>query len=278
VEALITSGEDLVDNFVKISYSLKNILERVDRGEGLLGELTTTPETKQRLTDTLLTTLNKTNAALAHIESGKGVMGKLIYDDAYGERLTRSIGDAAASLQSVTAQLQTGFETRSGAVPALFVDPEGKQRVFELVDNLRTASSNLAEFTETMQTGEGLIPRLMTDREYADQALTEFTLLVTQLNETVRKINSGEGTAGKLIADPSVYEAINDILIGINESSLLRWMIRNRQQAGIERRVEEMQQAPPAPPVTTTTPVTTPAPVTTDTTGTPPPEDDLPDE
>ena len=41
VDQLISSGEDLVDNFVQISYSLKNILGRVDRGEGLIGELTT---------------------------------------------------------------------------------------------------------------------------------------------------------------------------------------------------------------------------------------------
>src|SRR5687768_7293498 len=83
VDQLISSGEDLVDNFVQISYSLKNILGRVDRGEGLIGELTSQPETRQRLTDTVLMTLNKTNAALAHIESGKGVLGKLIYDDTY---------------------------------------------------------------------------------------------------------------------------------------------------------------------------------------------------
>src|SRR5258708_29771590 len=85
VDQLISSGEDLVDNLVQISYSLKNVLARVDRGEGLLGELTTSPETKERLTETLLTTLNKTNSVLAHIESGKGVIGKMIYDDAYDE-------------------------------------------------------------------------------------------------------------------------------------------------------------------------------------------------
>jgi len=32
VDQLISSGEDLVDNFVQISYSLKNVLGRVDRG------------------------------------------------------------------------------------------------------------------------------------------------------------------------------------------------------------------------------------------------------
>ena len=84
--------------------------------------------------------------------------------------------------------------------------------------------------------------------QYGDQALSEFTLLVQQLNETVRKINNGEGTAGKLIADPSVYESINDILIGINESKLLRWLIRNRQQSGIEKRYDEQKTGAPVIP------------------------------
>src|SRR3954466_10021123 len=106
VDQLISSGEDLVDNLVQISYSLKNVLNRVDRGEGLLGELTSTPETKQRLTDTLLTTLNKTNAALEHIESGKGLIGKMIYDDAYGDQLAGSLAQTAANLQTLVNDVQ----------------------------------------------------------------------------------------------------------------------------------------------------------------------------
>lgn len=255
VDQLISSGEDLVDNLVQISYSMKNILARVDRGEGLLGEITTSPETKQRITDTVLTTLNKTNAALAHMESGRGVMGKLIYDDKYAEQLTASITDATGSLQSVAVTVQRSLESGEGMVPALLNDPEGKRRVYELVDNLRTTSSNLATFTSSMQTGQGLVPRLMNDKAYGDQALGEFTTLVTQLNETVRKINGGEGTAGKLISDPSLYESVNDILIGINESKLLRWLIRNRQQSGIEKRVDTVKTTPNVPPPPVMTPV-----------------------
>ncbi|HET7434094.1 MAG TPA: MlaD family protein [Thermoanaerobaculia bacterium] len=286
VESLITSGEDLVDNFVQISYSLKSILARVDRGEGLIGEMTTAPETKQRLTDTLLTTLNKTNAALSHIESGKGLVGKLVYDDKYGEQLSASLASAAQSLAALTGDVQQSLATNQGLVSTLLKDPEGKRRITELIENLRMTSQNLSTFTGSLQTGQGLLPRLLNDKEYGDQALGEFTSLIQQLNGVVSKINNGQGTAGRLITDPTVYESINDILIGINESKLLRWLIRNRQQAGIEKRVDEQSKQPavslPAPPpvvdtvpvpdtssdsVTTTT-TTEPPPPTTDTTAT----------
>lgn len=274
VDALISSGEDLVDNFVQISYSLKNILGRVDRGEGLIGELTTSPETKQRLTDTFLLTLNKTNAALAHMESGRGVAGKLIYDDKFADQLTTSLLGSAQSLQTVAANIQKGLETGNGLLPALIHDPEGKKKVYDLVDNLRTTSANLATFSTSLQTGQGLVPRLINDKAYGDQALGEFTGLVHQLNDTVAKLNNGQGTAGKMLTDPSVYESINDILIGINESKLLRWLIRNRQQSGIQKRYNEEQKTAPAtteppppavapvapPPVTTTTTTTSTAP------------------
>ena len=278
VDQLISSGEDLVDNLVQISYSMKNILARVDRGEGLIGELTSSPETKQRLTDTLLTTLNKTNAALTHIESGRGVVGKFIYDDKYAEQLSASINGAAASIQSIASNVQRGFESGNGMIPALLNDPEGKKRVMDLVENLRVTSANLAAFSNSLQTGQGILPRMLNDKAYSDQALTEFQLLLQQLNETVRKINNGEGTAGKIIADPSIYESVNDILIGINESKLLRWLIRNRQQTGINKRVQDQQpqKGPvptPAPAVQTApvqTPPVAPAATTTSTQNAPP--------
>jgi phospholipid/cholesterol/gamma-HCH transport system substrate-binding protein len=236
VDALISSGEGLVDNFVQISYSLKKILARVDAGEGLLGELTTQPATKQRLTDTLLTTMNKTNDVLDHIRTGRGLVGKLVYDEQYSQQLTGSLQASAQSMQSIMSNLQHGFENGDGMLPALLSDPRGKKSVLELVENLRITSANVATLTDSMKTGQGLVPRLMNDKAYADSTLAEFRVLVGRLNDTARKLNEGEGTAGRLIADPSVYESINDILIGINESKLLRWMVRNRQAAGIETR------------------------------------------
>jgi phospholipid/cholesterol/gamma-HCH transport system substrate-binding protein len=270
VDQLISSGEDLVDNFVQISYSLKNVLNRVDRGEGILGEITSAPETKQRLTETLLTTLNKTNAILGHVESGKGVVGKLVYDDKYAETLTASLTSSAQSLQAITGNVQRSFESGSGTLPALLNDPEGKKRVTDLLTNLQTTSANLATFSASLKDGQGLVPRLLNDKEYGDQALAQFSGLVMQLNEAVKKINAGEGTAGKIINDPTVYESINDILIGINESKMLRWLIRSRQEKGIEKRYRNEQKTSPTPvpiPAPATQPPPPPiAPIASDTT------------
>jgi hypothetical protein len=55
-----------------------------------------------------------------------------------------------------------------------------------------------------------------------------------------------------MISDPSVYESVNDILIGINESRLLRWLIRNRQGTGIQKRYDERKKNEPPATVTPT--------------------------
>ncbi|HUP65836.1 MAG TPA: MlaD family protein [Thermoanaerobaculia bacterium] len=250
VDALIASGENLVDNFVQISHSLKNVLSRVDRGEGLLGELTTDPEGKQRITDTLMQTLNRTNSVLNQVQSGRGVMGRLLYDDAYAAELTASINDSARSMRAVLSELQTSLESGEGVIPALLNDPAGRERVDQLVENLRLSSENLRLFSEGLRTGEGLVPRLVNDREYGDEVLEEFRGLIARLSEIARKIEEGEGTAGRLISDPSMYEAVNDILIGINESRMLRYLIRNRQAAGIEQRYDAAVEVEESEPVT----------------------------
>jgi len=255
VDAIIASGGDLVDNFVEISYSLKTILARINKGEGLIGELTTQPESKQRLTDVVLAALNRTNDILSQVQKGEGVVGKFVYDEGYGRDLAESVKQSAGSLQAILQSLQGGVEKGEGALPALLNDPVSRDKVILIIDNLQTTSENLALFSKAFSEGEGLVPRLLQDKQYGDETLGEFQGLVARLNAVARKLDEGEGTAGRLISDPGVYESINDILIGINESRLLRYMIRNRQQKGIEKRYEaEDPSKTPALPDTTTQP------------------------
>jgi len=110
------------------------------------------------------------------------------------------------------------------------------------VANLDEASKNLAELSKGF-TGEGLIPRLVNDEEYASKTLVEFQQLTERLNEVSRQLAEGDGTAGRIIQDPAIYESINDILIGINESAMLRWLVKRSQSKGIEKRYEAEQKS-----------------------------------
>ena len=84
--------------------------------------------------------------------------------------------------------------------------------------------------------------RLITDEEYAERILSRLDSVLGNLDDISTKIGKGDGTVARLINEPELYEALNDIVVGINESRMLRWLIRNRQKAGIEKRYDEAQE------------------------------------
>ena len=86
--------------------------------------------------------------------------------------------------------------------------------------------------------GSGLLPKLVRDEEFAKELMKDLSRISRSLASVAEKLDRGDGTAGKLVNDPSVYEAIDDILVGVNESKFLRWLVRNRQRSGIETRYD----------------------------------------
>jgi len=67
VDELFASGEDTMNNIVEISSSLKKILARMERGEGLLGELTSDSPTGLRLKQSLIGTSESLERIAAQI-------------------------------------------------------------------------------------------------------------------------------------------------------------------------------------------------------------------
>ena len=85
---------------------------------------------------------------------------------------------------------------------------------------------------------------------YGRKVTADLSALVEQLNELSQRLAHGDGTAAKLINDPQIYDAVNDIVVGVEESKLLRWLLRNRQKAGIKKRYDDAQATPSAVPPT----------------------------
>jgi phospholipid/cholesterol/gamma-HCH transport system substrate-binding protein len=244
VDKLIASGEDVMDNVVEISASLSEILARMERGEGLLGDLTMDSPSGRRLRESLVGASEGLERIAQKVETGEGPLPRLIGDRAMADQLARSLDRFEGILASV--------EQGEGLLPGLLKDPTTRQRFDETLATLQQVAQDLQSFTADLESSDALLPRLVKDEQYGREITEEVRQIVDRLSAVSEQLTRGEGTAAKLIYDPQVYEAINDILVGVNESRILRWLLRNRQQKGIEKRyderVEEMEGQGVEPP------------------------------
>ena len=243
VEKLLATGGDAVQNTVAISYSLRKILERMEAGEGILGELLTDSEAGRSAKEGLVAIMEAVRSITGQIERGQGTLGQLIMDDEIAVKLDESVD----RFGSVMASLDEG----EGLVADLLHNAETRDRVQTLLRNLEMATESLSSTAEQLQSGDGLLPALINDEETGRQILEELQQMIQNLNLVSERLATGEGTLGRLIEDPAIYEALNDIIVGVDESKMLRWLVRNRQKSGIRVRYDEaieMQEADsPAP-------------------------------
>jgi phospholipid/cholesterol/gamma-HCH transport system substrate-binding protein len=255
LDKILASGGDLVENVLAISKSLRNILGRTEQGEGFLGEVTAPGPEGKALGKSLRETIESANLVLKEIREGKGLAGRLLRDEALAHHVDRELREAVSSINRIAQAVEKGTTTGEGLVPALLSDPEGKRKLYAMVDSVKATADALAAFSKDLAEGKGTVSRLVRDEEFSKEFLGDLQKLSRHLANVAAKLDSTDGTAGRLIADPSVYDAINDILVGINESKFLRWLIRDRQKSGIEKRYNETKAAeeekPPLPAPTT---------------------------
>jgi len=235
VDALIASGEDAMDNVVVITHSLNTILGRMERGEGILGQLTSDTPDGRRLQGSLVGASESLQRIALKVETGPGLLPRLLNDRALGNQLAQSLG----GVQSLVDQAQHG----PGLLPALLNDPASRDELKQTLAALHQVADDLKGFTGNLEASDALLPRLVKDQAYGREVTAQIRQLVERLNAVAGKLDQGTGTAGKLINDPKVYDSVNDVMIGVNQSKLLRWLIRNRQKKGIEKRYNDTKKA-----------------------------------
>jgi phospholipid/cholesterol/gamma-HCH transport system substrate-binding protein len=258
LDKLLEGSGDLLVDLSEIARSLKTILGRTERGEGFLGALTYAGPESERLGIDLHTTLATLNQILKKIDQGKGLVGKLVADEAYAREASASLQGAFRSLQNVLSRIEEGMKSNEGALPALLSDPEGKKKVYALIDSLTTAGVSLAKVMKELDEGEGLIPVLLNDPEFGKEFSENMRSFSEHLDSISRKLDDGTGTAGKLINDPAIFDAANRLVVGVDESAILRWLVKDRQKSGIKKEYNDYVAALTATP--TPTPVVTPTP------------------
>jgi len=150
---------------------------------------------------TLATNLDE---LLVGIREGKGSLGKFVNDDtAYN-----NISQVSADLKDILAKIKSG----EGTVGKLVNDDS-------LHEELKTSFSNLGDAAKTVQDTLG------ENREDIRTFIEQLSGVGEKLRETVEnardisaKINEGEGTIGKLVNDPSLYDDVKRAVNQIGET------------------------------------------------------------
>jgi phospholipid/cholesterol/gamma-HCH transport system substrate-binding protein len=172
--------------------------------------------------------LKRADRILAFAESGKGSIGKLIYDPTLYNRFSDTVGD----FQGIVNQIAKG----QGSLGALINSNDAYNKFLATLDkingvvddiqagkgtagkflkdpalynNANDTIANLKQVTGDINAGKGTLGRLTKDEELADKINTT----VTKLAALTSDLEAGRGTAGKLFKDDTLYNNANQMLV-----------------------------------------------------------------
>ncbi len=172
--------------------------------------------------------LKRADRIMAFAESGKGSLGKLIYDPTLYNRFSATIAD----FQKIVDQVAAG----QGSLGALVSRTEAYDKFIATLDkmnaviddmqqgkgtagkflkdpslynNSNDTIANLKKLTDQINAGHGTLGKLTQDDELAKKLDTT----ITKLSELTTELQAGQGTAGKLFKDDTLYNNSNEMLV-----------------------------------------------------------------
>jgi phospholipid/cholesterol/gamma-HCH transport system substrate-binding protein len=230
-QALLEQAAVTAENLNEITISLKNILEQLESGEGLIGQMINDPEFGKEGLEAFRGALVNLEALTGDLRRGRGVVGRLLQDEGFARRLDETFSAVGQLAQSIQA-----LDLEEGAMGALLRDGGPGERA---VEDFSAAASSLRRLAERLESEQGILGQMLASPEGQDQFAEDLRRLVSNLAEISDKINRGDGTLGALVNDRTVYEGMEDVVAGVNDSKFARWLIRRYQKRGIKAGDEE---------------------------------------
>jgi phospholipid/cholesterol/gamma-HCH transport system substrate-binding protein len=186
VKRVVQNANDVFTNLRVLSATLNNISSQVQSGKGSLGKLV--------YDQTLYNRLNKTTDSfdrmVTRVEQGQGTLGKLMADETlYGTTVA-----TIDRLNKVIDDMQHG----PGSLAKFVSDPS----VYNNVNHLVTQANSLVD---NINQGQGTLGQLAKDPQLYNRLNETFD----HLNAVSARMDQGQGTLGKLSTDPMLYNNLS---------------------------------------------------------------------
>jgi phospholipid/cholesterol/gamma-HCH transport system substrate-binding protein len=176
--------------------------------------------------------LKRADRILAFAESGKGSLGKLIYDPTLYDRFSATV----AEFQGIVNQIAKG----QGSLGQLVSRNDAYDKVMSILDKLNALADDLQQgkgsagkflkdpalynnandtianakkLTEDINAGKGTLGKLTKDEDLArklDNTISKLSAIATSLE-------AGQGTVGKLFKDEALYNNTDKMLVETRE-------------------------------------------------------------
>jgi phospholipid/cholesterol/gamma-HCH transport system substrate-binding protein len=187
---VVRSSESTLQNMDALLKRADRILAFAESGKGSLGKLIYDP----KLYDQLSGTVQQFQAIVDDIAKGRGSLGQLINsNDAYNKFIA-----TLDKMNAVADDLQAG----KGTAGKFLKDPT-------LYNNANDTIANLKEVTADINAGKGTLGKLAKDQELANRIDT----IITKLDAITTSLEAGQGTAGKFLKDETLYNNVNQVAV-----------------------------------------------------------------
>lgn len=187
---VIRSSQSTLQNIDLLLGQAKDILGRVQEGNGSLAQFINDPTTINKINGIL----NQVQGLLNDINNGRGTIGQLFTD----KTLILKANDAIDKMDRLVDDINSG----KGNLGKLVKDET-------LYNNLNQTVAKANKLMDDLNAGRGPAGKLLKDEELA----AKLKNTISKLSDIADQLQAGQGTAGRLLKDPSVYNNTDQLLV-----------------------------------------------------------------
>jgi phospholipid/cholesterol/gamma-HCH transport system substrate-binding protein len=241
-------------SFETLSSGLNNAVSSLTRIAGRVETIVGSEQTTQVQQDVARISASLANI-MEQVERGDGLVHQVIYDPRYAQQVSATLNDvravaenarrASGRLDAVVAQVERG----DGTMHTLLYGNEGKDALVAL----GRAASEIGAVVQAIRAEDGVLHALVYEPENK-AFVSDLNQMAATLQRMVEDVDQGRGSLGGLLRDPTVYEDLKTVLGNVKRNVLFKALIRFTAESEQLRRVdqvphvesEEAQQVPPA--------------------------------
>ncbi|MFM2420914.1 MAG: hypothetical protein RL385_5637 [Pseudomonadota bacterium] len=232
------------------SVNFDELAENLDRAVKSVAGITHSLETivhderTARVQDDVSRITSSIANILGEVESGQGLLHRLLYDPKYADQagaiLQEARGLAATARQAISRveRVLGEVESGEGTLHEVIYGASGKEALRELTSAAREIDAVVHEVRD----GKGVLHKLVYD-EGQTRFLEDLNAMSAALNRVAQDVDKGRGTLGGLAKDPTVYEDLKTVLGNVKRNVVFKALIRYTQEKDHLRRAEDAPRA-----------------------------------